>query len=52
VFKTKIKDDMSYPYVLVMYMKLFSKFKKFNNEFLNNEFAAIVIRKGLFSINM
>jgi hypothetical protein len=52
VFKTKIKDDMSYSYVLEMYMSLFKKFKRFNSEFLDHEFASVVIRKGLYSINM
>lgn len=52
MLKTKLKDDMSYPFVIDMYLNLFKKFKRFKSPTLNVDLAGMALRKGLFSINI
>lgn len=52
VFNSKVKDDLSYPYLLQIYITLLQKFKKFDSKNVNADLANKVIRKSIFSINM
>jgi hypothetical protein len=47
-----MKDEMSYPLVLQMYINLLNKSGEFRPPCLNQQFVEMVMRKGLESINL